>query len=298
LFPEIGVVKADSTVYIRPNGDIESTDLIERNGDVYSFTSTVNSPIVIETNNIVLDGCGYTLNGTIDDVGLNLTTSNVTVRNLNIVGCQTGILGAYNNNSISGNTITGCIYGIKIYAEQYKIEGNYIAENELGIMIHGGSNVVSQNNITGNNIGLRIHGYASRLKNFIFENNFANNENGIIAYPEMDDGIYQEIYHNNFVDNVNHYFVDCNMASQGLARDNGTTGNYWSNYNGTDNNRNGIGDTPYVIDVDNTDIYPLIAPVNVAAIPEFPSWTPLLVMTVSVTLIIILYRKKIRIKED
>ena len=46
-------------------------------------------------------------------------------------------------------------------------------------------------------------------------------------------------------------------------------GNYWSDYNGTDfysgTNQNvtgsdGIGDTSYIIDVNNVDRYPLMSP--------------------------------------
>jgi hypothetical protein len=40
--------------------------------------------------------------------------------------------------------------------------------------------------------------------------------------------------------------------------DNGIGGNYWSGYNGTDSDQDGIGDTPYIIDENNTDHYPLM----------------------------------------
>ena len=44
--------------------------------------------------------------------------------------------------------------------------------------------------------------------------------------------------------------------------DNGSLGNYWSNYNGTDADHDGVGDTPYVIDANQVDHYPLMAPFN------------------------------------
>ena len=35
-------------------------------------------------------------------------------------------------------------------------------------------------------------------------------------------------------------------------------GNYWDDYNGSDTNGDGIGETPYIIDGNNSDNYPLI----------------------------------------
>ena len=38
--------------------------------------------------------------------------------------------------------------------------------------------------------------------------------------------------------------------------------NYWSDYKGTDSNLDGIGDTPYIINEDNQDDYPLMEPLK------------------------------------
>ncbi|KON32188.1 hypothetical protein AC477_03295 [miscellaneous Crenarchaeota group-1 archaeon SG8-32-1] len=65
-------------------------------------------------------------------------------------------------------------------------------------------------------------------------------------------------------------------------------GNYWNNYNGTDNNGDGMGDTPYVIDENNQDNYPLMEPV---VIPEFPSWLILPLFLVLAPIVVVIRNK-------
>jgi nitrous oxidase accessory protein NosD len=300
-FPEIGVVKADTTVYIKPDGEIKSTGLIERNGDVYTFTGNIYAPVVIERNNIILDGDSYTLEGSTIGVAINLTTSNVTVKNINIMDWHTGILGAYNNNTILGNKITGCSYGIKIYADEYRIIGNQLADNGEGIRLHGGLNLISQNNIANNGVGLMILGYASRVENIITENMVAYNENGMyIVWNQM--GICEKIYRNSFIDNSQQILIPSPFVGTaenpiGVTKiasstwNNGSEGNYWSDYKGTDNDGDGVGDMPYVIDEVDTDGYPLMAPVGFATVPEFPSWI-ILPLFLFITLCAVATKKK------
>jgi len=65
--------------------------------------------------------------------------------------------------------------------------------------------------------------------------------------------------------------------------------NYWTDYNGTDNDGDGIGDTPYYYHDILQDSHPLIDPVPI--IPEFPSWIILPLFLIA-TLTIILIKKK------
>ena len=60
------------------------------------------------------------------------------------------------------------------------------------------------------------------------------------------------VFHNNFINNTNQAFADIESIW-----DDGSLGNYWSDYNGKDENNDGIGDTPYPIPGGNNfDRYP------------------------------------------
>jgi parallel beta-helix repeat protein len=278
---EIGIVKAESTIYIRADGTVEGTDKILREGDVYTLISDISGSIVVERSDVLLDGADYRLQGDGNQNGITLGISNnITVKNLQLSSFNIGIvvMGS-DNNKILENTITDNFRGLDLTAsENNTVSGNHIANNIGGIALENMYNSIVENTIT-NNSNFGIHLYAAGYNNII-GNNITSNGRGIlvsICYNNV-------IYHNNFVNNTNHVETD---DSNGIW-DNGEEGNYWDNYNGTDGDGNGIGDTPYIINENNQDNYPLV---NV--IPEFPSWTLLLIMLLAVTALAIIYKRKI-----
>jgi len=107
-----------------------------------------------------------------------------------------------------------------------------------GIKINSNGNTITFCNITENDYGICVD---SSLDEHGISSNRIYNSN---------------IYHNNFVNNIQ------NAYDHGTnAWDNGLEGNYWDDYNGEDNNGNGIGDTPYNITGGlNQDNYPLMVP--------------------------------------
>lgn len=96
------------------------------------------------------------------------------------------------------------------------------------------------------------------------------------------------IYQNNFVNNT-HQACSTLIGSTNIWNI-GYEGNYWSDYNGTDTNHDGIGDTAYVIDANNTDYYPLMTQYN--TVPEFPSLLVLSLFMMASLLAVIVYKKK------
>jgi len=67
---------------------------------------------------------------------------------------------------------------------------------------------------------------------------------------------------NNFRNNTVQATDDSNA---GNAWDNGTVGNFWTDYPGVDADANGIGDMPYEIDLDSVDNFPSMLPFDTAS---------------------------------
>jgi parallel beta-helix repeat protein len=151
------------------------------------------------------------------------------------------------NNNISNND---CGIWIRQLSSSNVISGNNLSSNKNGIYLYySNNNMISGNNASSNkDYGI----YLQYSGNNVISNNNASSNNlyGIYLYYSSNDNT---IYHNNFLNNVGQVWSDSVNVW-----DNGKEGNYWSDYPGQDLNEDGIGDTPYVIDVNNRDSYPLM----------------------------------------
>jgi len=216
--------------------------------------------------------------------------TNVRIENLTLAKNMQGILLAYTNyTTIVGNHITNNWNGISLwyFSDYNDIFGNNITENDgVGILFAmcsnntaSGNNITStndfgiyfnessNNNIIGNNITRNYHGIYLQysLNSTMVGNNITNNYYGIGLLSSYN----SKFHHNNFMGNIQQvHFYDSgysNVLDDGYP----SGGNYWSDYAGVDlfsgsyqniTGSDGIGDTPYIVDANNRDRYPLVNP--------------------------------------
>ncbi len=232
------------TIFIKPDGSVEpSTAPIARDGDTYTFTDNAYNPLVIQKPGITIDGAGHSLqgryNGTKEDewmigdgptngtkvlwtIGIDMAMDmigNLTIKNLKIQNFSIGMYLWTPGNTITGNTVQNTIVGILLSGNDNTMSQNRIQDNDYGVFF--GSNNPSGN--VPSNIDISL-------------NRFARND------YQLSGCICKTL----------------NTTEAPHTWDNGKKGNYWADYNGTDSDKDGIGDTPYTIDSLNIDRYPLV----------------------------------------
>jgi len=180
------------------------------------------------------------------------------------------------NNNIIGNNITNNPgWGIIIFdqSSNNNISENNITNNAEGIcLLNSSCNSIVGNNITNNGFlypPYEVSGISlwESSQNNIVSNNITNNAVGIAIYNSSSN----HIYHNHFTNNIKQVSIRKEVPGSANVWDDGypSGGNWWSDYTGDDFFRgpyqnvtgsDNRGDTPYIIDENNIDHYPLLGP--------------------------------------
>ncbi|MCW4016772.1 MAG: right-handed parallel beta-helix repeat-containing protein [Candidatus Bathyarchaeota archaeon] len=271
-------------------------------------------------------GCKITGNNFINNSGgvASFYGSYLTLSGNNFTENDNGIYQhSSSNNTISSNNITNNrsagIYVVE--CTNVTIKGNNITGNGLnnggevgGIWVYGGGPFnICENNITDNYVGIQFQWCNNSTVN---QNNIQRNRIGIEFLNVEESGEYHlgsgnTVYSNNFIANSQQVLINKEYwllwnysaliinGTDTVSWDNGTTGNYWSNYNGIDNNGDGIGDTPYVIDENNTDHYPFMSAVTIST-PNLEQISPLTIATIigmaTIILVVVVYAYRVHRK--
>jgi nitrous oxidase accessory protein NosD len=252
--------------------------------------TTTGGNIIIDGNRTKITantiGADMSLNGSNIQLSNNRLTSQVSLNGVSATGQFCNISsnqitgGLYvngNNHIIASNDVSG---SLGVSANSSLIRANRFHDSSDSIIISGNYNLISGNSIDRYGLGPEITGTSNNFflnnvtrcgvaispgsGNIFYANYFSKNA-WILegAYQNSSESVF---FYNNFVDNYN-YKIGSSQKSICLI-DDGTKGNYWSDYIGRDANGDSIGDTPYTLDLNHVDHYPLVSPFNFSSIPE------------------------------
>ena len=261
-------------IHILQDGNINPiTASIQRTGDLYTLTSNVYISIIVEKDNIIIDGNGYAV------ANLNLVQrTNITIKNV-----DSNIWLVNTSNSI----VFGCQGNIRLdNCFNNNIFENNFKSNPHGILlINSNNNFIHKNNITGviqGPIGVSL---VSSQNNSIYENNIIDNSVGLGL---SDNSVHNSIIRNNFINNTQQAEGWDSLPN---SWDDGEVGNYWSDL---------VDGSYYTIQIrflkNNSvqfdyDNYPQDQPV---VIPEFQTTIVSIIIIAIIGIVLLVFLKKIR----
>ena len=279
-------------------------EISANNVRVTGFTITCKdgwwAPIAASANNSVITGNIISKSG-----GISVTGNNNTIaQNL----FKPDVLGTFlvcdsSYNLIADNTMSKDTAETNVYLSVGG-SSNLIYNNTLkstSVEVSGNFNTLAKNKITNGGIELDYPASNNKIisntkidcltlmgfNDVIEANDIANVEIGGTHGGSID-AANNSFYHNNFLGIAPELRVSTKSPGT-LIWDNGSEGNYWSNYKGTAANGGGIGNEPYQITAGYTyfdgavredsivncgqDNFPLMVPFNISSVNvQLPDW--------------------------
>ena len=254
------------------NNTFENCGLVVYSYNNVVINNTVNGkPLVYLENekDKIIDNAGQVIvvncsNITVKDVSLSdtycgiefLKVSNSKIIDCSISDCFFGIALGGSFNTITDCNILDCLFGVYLdYSSNTTITDCNISDCLSGIAFdYSSSNTITDCSISNCYDG--IHLEDSSNNNIIYLNNFINNSESVYIYNSGGNIFYSPIP-------INYTYNGKTFVNY--------LGNYYSEYNGTDSDGDGIGDTPY-----GDDKYPLIKPVENYIINSVTSFSVIL----------------------
>jgi parallel beta-helix repeat protein len=201
-------------------------------------------------------------------------------------------------SDISGNIVVSRDF-ITIDGSGYSLKGS-------GDSSQRGISLTFRKNVTVTNLvivdwftGIYCKPGAGTATNITILNNYIHDcDIGIEFFGTNDNLVMYNTFKNNSIDIALNYVLGENRITHNnlgsyiqvwMSNQPTVDMNYWADYNGTDNDGDGIGDSAYFHHDILQDSHPLIEPVP--SIPEFPSWAPMPIMLIVVLAVAAIYRR-------
>ncbi|MDH3497431.1 MAG: nitrous oxide reductase family maturation protein NosD [Gemmatimonadota bacterium] len=176
-----------------------------------------------------------------------------------------------NGTVVRGNVVRDSRYGLHfMYSRDNRFEDNAFLANHVGAFIMYSQNITFRNNLfaaargtTGRGLGFKDSDGITAERNVLVKNavglSLDNSpttagvrnafRDNLVAYNDVGVLLLPSVHSNDFVGNAfRDNLVPVRVTGGGTAQRNQWKGNYWSDYAGFDENRDGVGDTPYRYD--------------------------------------------------